>query len=571
VALVLQNWRTLQGQPVTWWRCAYRYRAYLLLSLISLVGLALRSYGINDRDLWTDEAAKIAFAKLPAPAFWQVMFGGHEENPPLYFLLLGGIIQLLGDSLWAYRLISLLSGIITIIAAYYLASCLVNRKFGVIAAGLVAVSPYFISLSQESNNYSLLGAACTLSLWRFWVAIKTGKRSDWILYACVTAIAVYTHYYAVLVVALQAVYLVSTCVLLRRRLPDNWQFGVLALVLLHLPLLPLGVRQMQAADADGFIGRSPVGYLATVVTNTLNLGSGYRLNEFRAVLPIQPSLASGAQLAEFLLIALAPLSMALFGSVRFVRRTGLAGSYAVLVFFGASLLGAYTLFLARHISIVATLYFMLLAAAIYFSSTRRAAGLLGLILLVDVVSLSHFYASPWSRNRPQAWAVVTEQVLAGVKSGDVVVVDAWIGGAFAFEYQAWALQPERVRPADGERQRFLGPAPLSWQVMEPRPLLMKIAYTWQVYGDGRLTERTVPDYLSPELEAAGIRDIVCASCTLWVLYDAWDASGWPIKLASLSDSMAPILIEDASPSLRLMALKVKDPQRAPGQETDPPS
>src|SRR5262249_41199695 len=148
-------------------------------------------------------------------------------------------------------------------------------------------------------------------------------------------------------------------------------------------------------------------------------------------------------------------------------------------------LGAYTLFLARHISIVAVLFFILLAAAISSSRTRSAAGLLGLLLLVDVVSLTHFYSSQWSRSRPQAWAAVTEKVLAGVNAGDIVVVDAWIGGAFAFEYQAWALQPERVRISNGER-RFLGPAPMSWQTMAPLPLLIKSAYTWQVSEDGRL-------------------------------------------------------------------------------------
>src|SRR5207244_1958005 len=67
----------------------YYNPVYLVLGFIVVLGLALRCLGIGTRDLWTDEAAKIAYARLPLPVFMDIMTGGYEENPPLYFLLLG--------------------------------------------------------------------------------------------------------------------------------------------------------------------------------------------------------------------------------------------------------------------------------------------------------------------------------------------------------------------------------------------------------------------------------------------------------------------------------------------------
>jgi len=236
--------------PVAW----YYNPVCLALGVIATLGLALRCVDIGTRDLWTDEAAKIAYARLPLAVLMKILVGGYEENPPFYFLLLGSAIRIFGDSLASYRLISLLSGVATSIAAYCLGTELYGRKIGLLAAMLVAISPYFIWYSQDASPYSLLGLLCTLSLWLFLVAIRTQRLATWMMYSTVTVIAIYVHYYAALMVALQGLYICAVYIPIHKRVPRYSLLGAGIMLALYLPHVPLAVTQIGAARQAGYVG-----------------------------------------------------------------------------------------------------------------------------------------------------------------------------------------------------------------------------------------------------------------------------------------------------------------------------
>ena len=77
---------------------------------VILVGALLRAYGLSTRDFWTDEAGRIATAKEPLNLLWADMFG-HEQTPPLHYLLVRAVIWLVGDSLISYRLLFFAPGL----------------------------------------------------------------------------------------------------------------------------------------------------------------------------------------------------------------------------------------------------------------------------------------------------------------------------------------------------------------------------------------------------------------------------------------------------------------------------
>ena len=91
--------------------------------------------------------------------------------------------------------------------AYAAAAKLIHRRAGVIAAALTACSPILIWYSQEARSYALLVLLSSLSLLAFAYARETPspRRVTWWVIA--SALALATHYYALLIVVPEAVWL----------------------------------------------------------------------------------------------------------------------------------------------------------------------------------------------------------------------------------------------------------------------------------------------------------------------------------------------------------------------------
>ena len=137
------------------------------------------------------------------------------------------------------RSLSAAAGIATVPVAYAAARELAGRRAGLIAALLVAVSPMLVWYSQEARSYALLVLLSTASLWlmaraRSWPA--AGRLVGW---AIVAALALWTHYFALFVVAPEALLLMALRgVPLRRRLA-----GPVLVALLASPLPALALTQ----------------------------------------------------------------------------------------------------------------------------------------------------------------------------------------------------------------------------------------------------------------------------------------------------------------------------------------
>ncbi len=88
-----------------------------------------------------------------------------DHHPPLYYLLLHGWQRLLGDGAAMVRLPSALLGIAAIPVLYWAGRIFVGRRAAMVAATLLAVSPFHVRYGQEARMYALMALLGALMLW----------------------------------------------------------------------------------------------------------------------------------------------------------------------------------------------------------------------------------------------------------------------------------------------------------------------------------------------------------------------------------------------------------------------
>jgi 4-amino-4-deoxy-L-arabinose transferase-like glycosyltransferase len=128
-----------------------------------------------------------------------------ERTPPLYFTL-AWLGSKLGSPETTIRLPSILLGTATVPLVYLLGKRTVGRAAALLAAAFTALSPFLIFYSVEARAYATLTFLAVLSALALINAVERRSRGWWAAYAVVTAAMLYTHYTAVFVIAVEALW-----------------------------------------------------------------------------------------------------------------------------------------------------------------------------------------------------------------------------------------------------------------------------------------------------------------------------------------------------------------------------
>ncbi len=226
--------------------------AQIILLGIILIAFALRVWGLGDLLLWGDSAYSAYVARQSlADITWSRMQDGH---PPLYYYLLHWWISLLGQSEFSLRLPSAAFGVLTVPLAHTVGRRLAGRWVALGSALLVATSPMLIYYSRLPRMYSLAPFLALLSLYFLHQALDRG-RWYWLAYFGASLAALYTHYYALLLLAGQGVYVLLLLKQERRHLRP-WLSAQVGLALAYGPWLAFAART-QAEVTAGIISNAP--------------------------------------------------------------------------------------------------------------------------------------------------------------------------------------------------------------------------------------------------------------------------------------------------------------------------
>ena len=211
-------------------------RFELLVLILAGLAFAVRVFGLDFQSLWRDEVDALRFATRALPALLDT-FQRPGENGPVFFLALRSWLAAGGRSEFALRFPSAWAGTLAVPMIYVLVRRLAGRLPGLIAALLAATAPYLIWYGQEAKMYAALTLLVPLSLWLTVEAAQRGGLWRWLLLGLVTTFCFYTHLLAVLVVPVQALWLLI--VPSDRRPARRWITAAIYLTVLCLPYIPL--------------------------------------------------------------------------------------------------------------------------------------------------------------------------------------------------------------------------------------------------------------------------------------------------------------------------------------------
>jgi mannosyltransferase len=178
--------------PSTWLDAA------VLVGLMG-IGSALRFSHLTAKPFWFDECFSVELARLQFGSFVRMLWW-REATATLFNILLRVWLHF-GGSEFFIRSLSVLCAVATIPATYWLARQLYDRRIALLAAALFTFNAFNVRYAQEARTYALFVLLATLSSGFFVAWLREPKRSRRIVYIAVSILAIYAHFYALMLVA----------------------------------------------------------------------------------------------------------------------------------------------------------------------------------------------------------------------------------------------------------------------------------------------------------------------------------------------------------------------------------
>ena len=384
---------------------------------------------IGHKSLWSDEA----YSATVASGSWRSVYQSWRDwdaNMSFYSVLL---------HLW--REVASSDAFLRSLSALAMAACVpfvvaIGRRLfdpatGMLAGLVFAVAPFGVQYAQEVRSYALTVLLVSLSTYFFVLGVHTKRPGMWVGYVLASVLAVYAHFFAVLVLVAHA----ASLPFLRRELRPIRQLGASAAAIVLL-LVPDAIL--------AFTGRpNQLSWMQTP-----GLRSAFR----------EPMYLAGGEVLAVFFLALVVLAAS--AAWRVLRKHGpsLTLWHWSVVF--SWLLVPYTVSLTYSLIIEPAFLNKYLLVSLPALSLGVALGLRQLpkawaaIATIAIVAISLAYVAQWYGKPAHAdWRGAVDYVLQRSKPADGIVI---CGHRTGFEYYVLA------------RDHANAPAPLSpsdpWQV-----------------------------------------------------------------------------------------------------------
>lgn len=229
---------------------------WALLAAATLVALALRAVFLGTQSLGYEEVfTRTIVAEPTLSAVWHGI-KATESTPPLYYILTWLWVKLSGSlAAGSLRVSSLLAGVATVPVAYLATRRFTGERLALVVAWLCAVSPILVIYSLYARAYALLVLTCALSLWALGALLERPSARRWLTWLLACVVCLWTHYFAVFVLAGEVCVLV---VWLPRAERARLAGALVALTVTTIPLWSLFGAQNGDSERTAYIAAEPL-------------------------------------------------------------------------------------------------------------------------------------------------------------------------------------------------------------------------------------------------------------------------------------------------------------------------
>ncbi|HEX4034377.1 MAG TPA: glycosyltransferase family 39 protein [Solirubrobacteraceae bacterium] len=168
---------------------------------------AVRFSTLGLQSLWFDEAYTPVRDLHTSLGTTLSVVAGHENTPPLWYVLIWAETRLLGTSVIALRLPSALAGVALVCVGWRIGEVIGSRRVAITLAALLAFNPLFVWYSQEARAYELFALLIGLSLLFFLQAWDKPSARVLAAWSIASILALLTEYFAVFLIAGEAGFL----------------------------------------------------------------------------------------------------------------------------------------------------------------------------------------------------------------------------------------------------------------------------------------------------------------------------------------------------------------------------
>lgn len=400
-----------------------------LLILLMLLALARLVWRWDAKSLWWDESLSLQRAESSLPALLAgaldfddgfTVTSTTDQHPPVYFLLLGGLIRLAGDSDFVLRFPAAAAAVLLVPATWAMARLLARRRVvppatPLWAAGFMALNPFLLWYGREARMYTLVPLFALLSTYWLlrWTETRDARRARLYLacYALALVLLLGTHFLSLLILPVQA-----AVIFLHLARRDRRQAVVAAMVLLGcgLALAAASARWLlQGAESGSNFSRVPLPVLAADLLNAFSLGLSVDFARVRLLDYLFAAIAIAGALWPLRRPRSVPRDAWLLPALVVVPVLGLDVVQRVQP--------AYMN--ARHLSLVSAAFVLLVAAGCALAWRRSKVGgvLLGALLVAGMVySTVNYFALP--QYAQDDFAEVGADLAAEIQPGDGLAV-----------------------------------------------------------------------------------------------------------------------------------------------------
>jgi 4-amino-4-deoxy-L-arabinose transferase-like glycosyltransferase len=396
----------------------------LLVGALTLLALGVRIARLAYRGPSSDEFVTLLITRA-SPVQIYTDLTALSVHPPLYYIFTHLWMQIVGFDIVSARLFSVVAGAACVPLTYLLGRMVANSRVGLVAALLMALSPFVTQYSQQARMYPLLALLVLLTVLSFIEAWRKGGWLRWLGVGLCAIAGIYTHIYYPL--SLLGLNLWAVADALRQRQFDRARWtglivSQLIATLLFLPFLPSFFGTVGTV-VESFWIEADLGFywiqvLANLTTNVL------QLRQAEAPLWLQIGIA---------LVTAGVLLLGLGYSLRETRRhpaeqsswlllhllvwTPIVAALLITLFITPIMVDRY------FIALAAPLYLLVAWMVVRFWQQRIVQALMVLLLLSNVVVLVG-YTYPAEPNRSHGHQAV-QYIGDHWQPGDAVICTVW--------------------------------------------------------------------------------------------------------------------------------------------------